>query len=47
MCVCRNVKKVGDKKLYLLTNAGSEYNDNELQQICAGLSKEKIELIVV
>ncbi len=43
----RSLKKVGEKKIYLLTDAGSEYSDDGLETICAGLEKEGIELIVV
>ena len=42
-----NVKRVGEKKIYLLTDGGSEYSDDGLDQICAGLQKENVELIVV
>ncbi len=38
---------MGEKKIYLLTDAGSEYSDDGLDTICAGLDKEGIELIVV
>ncbi len=43
----RSLKKVGEKKIYLLTDAGSEYSDDGLESICAGLEKEGIELVVV
>ncbi len=38
---------MGEKKIYLLTDAGSEYSDDGLETICAGLEKEGIELIIV
>ncbi len=47
VCSRRNAKRVGDKKIYLLTDAGSEYSDDGLEQICAGLREKNIELIVV
>ena len=40
-------KKVGEKKIYLLTDAGSEYSDSGLDQICGGLKEKEIELIIV
>ena len=43
----RSLRKVGEKKIYLLTDAGSEYSDDGLETICAGLEKEGIELIIV
>jgi len=43
----RSARRVGDKKIYLLTDAGSEYSDDGLDQICAGLKEKNIELVVV
>lgn len=43
----RDVKRVGDKKIYLMTDAGSEYSDSQLDQICHGLKTHSVELIVV
>ena len=43
----RSARRVGDKKIYLLTDAGSEYSDDGLEQICAGLKEKNIELVVV
>ena len=40
-------KRVGDKKIYLITDAGSEYSDDGLASIAAGLRDKEIELIVV
>lgn len=44
---CRSVKRVGDRKIYLMTDAGSEYSDDQLDQICTGLKGQSVELIVV
>ena len=38
---------MGDRKIYLLTDAGSEYSDDGLKQICAGLREKNVELIVM
>ena len=43
----RSAKRVGEKKIYLITDAGSEYSDDKLDQICAGLKHNNIELVVV
>lgn len=43
----RSVKRVGEKKIYLMTDAGSEYSDAQLDQICLGLKAQSVELIVV
>ncbi len=43
----RDIKRVGDKKIYLMTDAGSEYSDDQLDRICAGLQAQSVELIVV
>ena len=40
-------KRVGEKKIYLITDAGSEYSDDGLGQIAAGLREKNIQLIVV
>ena len=45
--LCRDVKRVGDKKIYLMTDAGSAYSDDQLDQICNGLKAQSVELIVV
>lgn len=42
-----DIKRVGDKKIYLMTDAGSEYSDDQLDRICAGLQAQSVELIVV
>ena len=48
VCVCcRSIKRVGDKKIYLMTDVGSEYSDDQLAQISAGLKAHAVELIVV
>ena len=51
MCVyslhARNATRVGDKKIYLITDAASQYSDDGLDKICTGLKKEQIDLIVV
>lgn len=44
---CSDVKRVGEKKIYLMTDAGSEYSDAQLDQICVGLKNHNVELIVV
>lgn len=46
-CSDLNLKRVGEKKIYLMTDAGSEYSDDQLVQICQGLKNNDIELIVV
>ena len=46
-CLSREIAKVGEKKIYLFTNAGSRYSDDGVDQICSGLVKEGIQLIVV
>ena len=43
----RDVKRVGEKRIYLLTDAGSEYSDDQLEQICTGLKAQGVELIVM
>lgn len=40
-------KRVGEKKIYLITDAGSEYTDDGLHQIAAGLKDKDIQLIIV
>ena len=40
-------KRVGEKKVYLITDAGSEVSDDGLVQIAAGLKEKEIQLIVV
>ncbi len=45
--IFRDLKRVGEKKIYLMTDAGSEYTDDQLDQICCGLKAEDIELIVM
>ena len=47
VCLSREITKVGEKKIYLFTNAGSGYSDDGVDQICGGLTKEGIQLIVV
>jgi len=43
----RGARRVGDRKIYLLTDVGSECNDDGLDQICAGLKEKNVELVVV
>lgn len=43
----RDLKRVGEKKIYLMTDAGSEYSDDQLEQICAGLKAQNVDLIVM
>ncbi|CAI8032325.1 X-ray repair cross-complementing protein 5 [Geodia barretti] len=40
-------KRVGEKKIYLITDVGSEYTDDGLGEIAAGLRDRGIQLIVV
>ena len=40
-------KRVGEKKIYLITDVGSEYTDDGLGEIVAGLRDRGIQLIVV
>ena len=47
MCAVAAAKKVGGKKIYLITDAGSEYTDDGLERIAAGLREKEMELIVV
>ena len=47
MKVVATAKRVGEKKIYLVTDAGSEYTDNGLGEIAAGLREKGIQLIVV
>ena len=42
-----SAKRVGEKKIYLITDAGSEYSDDGLEKIAAGLQDKDIQLIVV
>ena len=42
-----SAKRVGEKKIYLITDAGSEYSDDGLEKIAAGLRDKDIQLIVV
>lgn len=42
-----SAKRVGQKKIYLITDVGSEYTDDGLDCIAAGLREKEIELIVV
>ena len=44
---CSGIKRVGEKKIYVMTDAGSEYSDDQLDQICVGLKAQNVELIVV
>ena len=44
---CRNASRVGDKKVYLIMDAASQYSDDGLDRICAGLKREQIDLIIV
>ena len=41
------VKKVGEKIIYLLTDAGSEFSDDQVNEICTGLRDKDIELIIM
>ncbi|KAL5493773.1 hypothetical protein EMCRGX_G014997 [Ephydatia muelleri] len=43
----KNASRVGDKKVYLITDAASQYSDDGLDRICAGLKREQIDLIIV
>ena len=45
--LCRNASRVGDKKVYLITDAASQYSDDGLDKICEGLKTSQIDLIVV
>ena len=45
--VYRSAKKVGRKVLYLFTNAASQYSDDQLDLITAGLKNKEIDLIIV
>ena len=45
--LCSGVKKVGEKMIYLLTDAGSEFSDDQVDQICTGLRINDIDLIVM
>lgn len=40
-------KRVGEKKIYLITDVGSEYTDDGLGEIATGLRDKDIQLIVV
>lgn len=42
-----SAKRVGQKKIYLITDVGSEYTDDGLDHIAAGLKEKEIELIIV
>ena len=42
-----SAKRVGEKKIYLITDVGSEYTDDGLAQIAAGLKEKNVQLIVV
>lgn len=43
----QEIRKVGDKKIYLFTTCGSEYNDDSLDQIISGLQQQDIQLIII
>lgn len=47
VCFFSGVKKVGEKKIYLLTDVGSEYSDDQIDQICTGLRTNGVDLIVM
>ena len=40
-------KKVGSLKVFLFTDAASEYSDDGLGQICRGLKEMGIQLLVM
>lgn len=43
----RNVRRIGQKKIYLLTDAGSDYSDDKLAEICSGFRDNGIELAIM
>ena len=43
----RDVKKVGEKTIYLLTDVGSGYSDDQVENICTGLKAQDIDLVVM
>ena len=43
----RDVKKVGEKKIYLLTDVGSAYSDDQMESICDSMREKDIELVVM
>ncbi len=45
--ICREIAKVGEKKIYLFTSCGSHYSDDGLDMILSGLKQNAIQLIVM
>lgn len=45
--LCSEAAKVGEKRIYLFTDAGSDFNDNQLDQICEGVRNLDIHLTIV
>ena len=39
--------KVGEKRIYVFTDAGCDFNDNELDKICDGVRNIGIHLTIV
>ena len=39
--------KVGEKRIYLFTDGGSNFNESELDQICDGVRSLDIHLTIV
>ena len=39
--------KVGEKRIYLFTDAGCDFNDNQLDHICVGVKNSDIHVTIV
>ena len=39
--------KVGEKRIYLFTDGGSNFNEDQLDQICEGVRNLDIHLMIV
>ena len=45
--VCSEAPKVGEKRIYMFTDAGSDFNDNQLDDICGGIRNSDIHITIV
>lgn len=45
--LCSEATKVGEKRIYLFTDGGSNFNDNQLDQICEGVRNLDVHLTIV
>ena len=45
--VCSEAAKVGEKRIYLFTDTGSDFNEDQLDHICDAVRNSDIHLTIV